>query len=423
MKICVFTDSYLPYISGVTSAIVGQTNELASRGHEITIFCSTLKKEIKKLRNIHKNIKIIKVPFSFPVPVYKDFNFALPSVIKSAYLIKKFKPDVIHAHTEFGIGWEGLICARLFNLPIIGTFHTFFADPGYLKLIKAQNVEFIRDLIWKNSVSFFNHCNHVVSPSKKTKKELIKLGVTSPLTAVSNGISLPKLITQKKLKTLKKKHKITKKFNLIYVGRVGVEKSLDIVLKSLKLVLSSGHDIDLIIIGDGPNLNNTKDLVDKLGIKNNVKFLGRIPHTKLIKNNILRLGDAFITASKTENQPVSLIEAMAFGLPIIGVDARGVPELARNNFNGLISKPDNHKALSKNILKLIENKKLQKEMSNNAFVEAKTHDITFTGDKLEKIYNNAIDKYKEKKTRFKLYNLKQKVQEKFHQISSRFSKQ
>lgn len=410
MKICIFTDSFLPFISGVTSAIVTQANELARRDHKIIIFSPVPYDKTKKHKKLlHSTIKFYDLPISFPIPKIKDFHLGLPSVVKSANIIKKFKPDIIHAHTEFGTGWEGLICSKLFKIPIVGNFHTVFGEPSYGKLLGIPNLKLLQRFIWNYSISFLNKCDFVVTPSKSTARELLKHGLDKKPVVLSNGIAMPKIPKKIIISKTKTKYKINNGINIIYVGRISYEKSLDIVLKAFKIVAGKNYNTKLIIVGDGKYMDKLKELISEFELNDKVILTGNMSHHKLINSGIYCLGNIFITASKTETQSLSIVEAMAFGLPIVSVRARAIPEIVKQNYNGFLAKPDDYKSIADYLNILIKDNKLMEKMGHNSLLEVKKHSIKYVCNELENIYKKAILKNSKRKTNYRIEKLRRKA--------------
>jgi len=185
-------------------------------------------------------------------------------------------------------------------------------------------------------------------------------------------------------------------FAFIYVGRISPEKSLDIVLKAFRETLKSNSRAKLVIVGNGPFDTALDQQIPELGLTDNVVRTGRIERDQLMKDNVPLLGDVFVTASKTENQPVSLLEAMAFGLPMIGPRAKGIPELVQDGVDGIIFESDNIKEMAEAMTRLMEDETLRGELSAAAIRNANEHRIDKIGKQLEGIYQAAIDLKKSK---------------------------
>ena len=397
MRICLFTDSFLPYISGVSTAVFNQANELAARGHEVSIYHPRAKRcdRLDTVPGLDPSIRTFGLPLSVAVSGVSKLRFSVPLFLHTYRRLKRADPDVIHVHSEFGCGLEGMLLGRWKGVPVIGTFHTFFAEPEYLKQFRIPNFEITREAMWKYSVSFYNRCCHIVSPSKSVREHLIARGMRRPVTLMSNGIDRIDFRPREDLDAYRRSLRIDD-FAFIYVGRISPEKSLDIVLKAFRETLKSNSRAKLVIVGNGPFDTALDQQIPELGLTDNVVRTGRIERDQLMKDNVPLLGDVFVTASKTENQPVSLLEAMAFGLPMIGPRAKGIPELVQDGVDGIIFESDNIKEMAEAMTRLMEDETLRGELSAAAIRNANEHRIDKIGKQLEGIYQAAIDLKKSK---------------------------
>ena len=392
MRICLFTDSFLPYISGVSTAVFNQANELASRGHEVSIFHPRAKRSDRQepVPGLHSSIRTYGLPLSVGVSNVPKLRLSIPLFIYAYRRLKQAAPDLIHVHSEFGCGLEGMLLGRWKRVPVIGTFHTFFAEPEYLKQFSIPNFEITRAAMWKYSVTFYNRCSRIISPSKSVRDHLIARGLTRPATLMSNGIDRIDFRPREAMQAFRKSMGIDD-FAFVYVGRVSPEKSLDIVLKAFRKTLEINPKAKLVIVGNGPADAILDREIPDLGLADNVIRTGRIERDRLMKDNVPLLGDVFVTASKTENQPVSLLEAMAFGLPMIGPRAKGIPELVEDGVDGIIFEADDVEDLAGAMRRLMEDDRLRRAMSEAAIRNANKHRIDKIGDQLEAIYRAAID--------------------------------
>ena len=224
MRICLFTDSFLPYISGVSTAVFNQANELAARGHEVSIFHPRAKRcdRLDTVPGLDPSIRTFGLPLSVAVSGVPKLRFSVPLFLHTYRRLKRADPDVIHVHSEFGCGLEGMLLGRWKGVPVIGTFHTFFAEPEYLKQFRIPNFEITRKAMWKYSVSFYNRCCHIVSPSKSVREHLIARGMRRPVTLMSNGIDRIDFRPREDLDAYRRSLGIDD-FAFIYVGRISPE--------------------------------------------------------------------------------------------------------------------------------------------------------------------------------------------------------
>lgn len=388
MRISIFTDSFLPYTSGVTYSVLNQARELVRRGHEISIFRPKPGRGSAPAE-LPAGVELYDVPFAVPVPRVPQLRVTLPSFISSLRRLRKIDPDIVHLNTEWGCGWEGLVASRLLGKPTVGTFHTFFADPGYLKSFGLPSFRWLQSLMWGYSVFFYNTCRMVTSPSQAVKQSLLEHGIRSEPVIIPNGIPLPEPIDWRSVRRERTKRQIHGP-SFVYVGRMSPEKSLPVVLEAFALVQRRRRRARLVMIGDGPSLSALQVQADALGIHSAVEFLGHVEHERLISERLPLLGDAFVTASKTENQPMSILEAMAMGLPVIGAAAKGIPELINDGANGLLFEPDNPRAMADCMLQMAARTKRRRRMGQQAMLTAANYNMSHVVDRLENLYQETI---------------------------------
>ena len=395
MKIAVFTDSFLPYVCGATFAILNQINELAERGHKITVFCpksTDREKKPPKSSELHPNIHIHETPLSIPYPFIPNFSVAIPSFRSSLKGIKKLQPDVIHVHTEWGCGWEGLLIGKFRKIPVVGTFHTFWDDPLYIKNFPIPNWPLTRRLIGKYSALFYRKCDAVIAPSQTVKNYLKRKDKKVNSIVVSNGIPKSKKSDPNLIQFHREKVGLNGQPAFLYIGRISAEKSIDLCLEAFKEALKVYPGIRFVIIGDGPSSHQLKKKIKSLKLEPFIHQLGLIDHLKLIQENIPQMGDVFVTASETENQPISILEAMSFGLPVIGPKAKGIPELVKDGENGYLFEPGNIKELSYLMKTIIANPQKRQSMGVLSKVMAERHSIKNTATKLEELYQQYANR-------------------------------
>ncbi|MBW2978257.1 glycosyltransferase [Candidatus Woesearchaeota archaeon] len=377
MKIAIFTDTFLPDVNGVVTSVVNASKKLAKKGHQIYIFTVKSKKEVKI--NLGKNIHIERFKRMRFIK-YPDFTLAMPKYITCLRRIKKIKPDIIHIHTPSLLGWSAILSAKAFSIPIVGTYHTLLPDfLKYFPLPKVEKLKLMKKATWTWTRKFYNRCDLVTTPSLAMKKVLRKHRLKKSITVLSNGIDT------NRFKPKKVKKSGTK---LLHLGRISYEKNVDVVLKAFKLILERKPKIILYLAGHGPNLKELKALAKKLKINKNVKFLGVVKGKKLV--NVYRTSDIFITASTVETEGLVILEAMACGLPIIGVNVLAIPIIVKHNKNGFVAPPHNERQLADYTIKLLENKNLREKFGKESLKIVKKYSLDNIINELERIYKRLI---------------------------------
>ncbi len=377
MNIAYFSDTFYPRIDGVVVTLLNFIQLLAENGHKIKLYVPNYKNIIE--REFHENISIERYT-SFKLIGYPDFRVAIPVLLKVERSIQIFKPEIIHFHTPGPLGLMGINCAKQYKIPLIGTYHTSLTDSLVCislnkKVDKSNKKDLPKKIVWKLSNYYYNKCDLVTAPSESMRKELKKNGLKAKVVFLSNGLALD---------AFSLKEKYSKKAKLLHVGRISFEKNIDVIIKSVFILRKEFHDIILDIVGDGPALKSLKLMTQKLELEKNIRFLGRKEHIKL--NKIYKEHDIFITASTMETQGVVILEAMASGLPIIGVKKLAIPDLVKNNVNGYVTKPFDEQEMSEKIRILYKDSKLREDFGKNSTELVKEHDVKKVVEKLEKIY-------------------------------------
>lgn len=377
MNIAYFSDTFYPRIDGVVVTLLNFIQLLAEKGHKIKLYVPNY--ENIKEKKFHENISIERHT-SFKLIGYPNFRVALPVYLKVKKSIEIFKPEIIHFHTPGPLGLIGVNIAKQDKIPLIATYHTYLTDflvciSPNKKIDKSDKKDLSKQIVWKLSNYYYDKCDLVTAPSKSIGRELKKNGLKAKIKIISNGLALD---------VFSSKEKYNEKARLLHVGRMSFEKNVDVIIKSIAVLKKEFPDIRLDIAGDGPALKSLKSLTHKLELEKNIRFLGYKEHDNL--NKIYKEHDIFITASTVETQGVVILEAMASGLPIIGVKKLAIPDLVKNNVNGFVTKPFDEQKMAEKIAILYKDSKLREDFGRNSAELIKEHDVKKVIEELEKIY-------------------------------------
>ena len=385
MRIAYFTDTFLPQVNGVATALANQARELGARGHHVLIFTPKLD-NIKRRKFKAKNVEVVHLP-TVPALLYPEFKLGIFGFPKVVQTLIKFKPDIIHLHTPLTVGVDAVLAARFFNKPLVGTVHVFFSESGYLRWLKYKMAVKIVDKVIQRFLNFiFRQCDLVLVPSKMLIVELKKDRFEKPIGYLPNGVS-----TQKKELSLPGRTAIKKKYGLkekviLHSGRLSHEKNVEILIRAFYLISKKHQNISLLIIGDGPTKNKLINLTRKLGLEKSVRFTGFIDHQVLLSSGILDIADVFATASPMENNPMVVLEAEMNGLPIVAAKQAGLIELVSNN--GFLVDPLNTKMMAEKIEQILFDDDMAKEMGKNSQEVVRPYAIKTVVDTLLTYYTN-----------------------------------
>ncbi|WP_208560219.1 glycosyltransferase [Marinilactibacillus kalidii] len=279
-------------------------------------------------------------------------------------ILKHEKPDVIHTHLySMKYAIPAAILAKIKNR--IHTVHNV-AEKENSFLNRKINSIFFR---------FFNVIPVALSPMiQDTIVKEYKLKKKN-IPVILNGINL----------RLYKKKEIginLEEFKFIHIGRFEESKNHNLLINSLKKTCELYPNTKLSLIGEGSLELEIKQQVIDLGLENNVLFLG----IKSSVSKYLYNADTFILPSQYEGIPLTLLEAMATGLPIIATRVGGIPDLIKNEKNGLLVKDDSED-ISKAMVKFIERENFRKLLGEEAFNDSKKYSSSIMAEKYKSIYD------------------------------------
>lgn len=394
MRIGIFTDTYPPYINGVSTSIVMLQRALEKKGHEVFIVTVNADNMTYKYENENKIIRIPGIPIGI-------FDYRLTGIypLRAIEKIRKWNLDIIHTHTEFGVGTFARIIAKQFDIPIVHTYHTMYEDyvhyitKGYFDGTSKKIVEYLTKFYCDRTTT------ELIVPTKKTY-DLFKqkYHVERNIHIIPTGIEVERFYKEnystEDIQELKRKIGLQQDdFAILFVGRMGKEKSVDVLLDAFKDISKKHSHAKMILIGDGPYLSEFKLQARKLKIDDKVFFLGKVPWDEIPMYYLT--ADVFATASKTETQGLTVIEAMAASLPVVAVDDESFNTVIVDGLNGRLFKTKRGYRYS--IEKLINEPEEREKMSKQARISAETHSSKYFAEQVLDVYKSALgNDYKEK---------------------------
>jgi glycosyltransferase involved in cell wall biosynthesis len=387
MRIAIYSDNFYPELSGISDSLIALAQELSSRGHFIHFFVPRYSKEDHTLSNVEHgeldlgpNVVITRFSSIYFGAGSGQGRLVIPCGRLSA--IRTFKPDVIHTQTFFGVGLEALIASKLLHIPLVGTNHT--ATKEFLRYNPLES-EWSDNLVLRYVNWYYAQCVTVTAPSRSVFAEMDCSAFKKPGIAISNPIDT------KTFHPLKNQDKLRKKFGVgewtvMHAGRLAVERSIDVIIRALPLVKKKFPEAELMITGRGVAEKDLRALAAKLGVADSVKFLGFIEKNTLVE--AYNAGKVFAITSTADTQSLVMMQAMACGIPVVGVRARALPEYI-NDTNGFVVEPGDFTALADRIIKLFKNEPLREKLGAGGRASALHYSPAAIADRWEKIYAEA----------------------------------
>lgn len=387
MRIGLFTDTYPPFINGVSTSVLMLKQGLEKLGHEVYVV--TVNDESFSYK---EEDGVLKIP-SFPIGL---MNFRQSGIypLKALKIIKKWKLDIIHSHTEFSIGTFARLISKQLNIPLVHTYHTMYEEyiyyitKGYFNSASKKLVEYLTLFLCDKTI------DELIVPTEKTK-ELFKdkYKVKRDVYVIPSGIDTTRFykenIDKNEIINLKKDLGLKKTdFIVLYVGRIAKEKSIDFLINNFNSVLKRIPKAKMIIVGDGPDIKDLIDLTRKKGLENKIIFTGKAPWTDVPK--YYSLCDVFVTASKTETQGLTVMEAMGASKPVVAIRDESFELMITDKKDGLFF--DDEKSYVDMIYEVYKNKKLRDEISFNARLTADKYSPYNYAKNVLKVYEKVISK-------------------------------
>lgn len=332
MRIAIFSDTFTPEINGVVSSVVTLKEGLEASGHEVFVVTTH-----PSLLSITYENRVLRLPGLQLKQMY-GYVLTSPIHVRAYKLIKEMKVDLIHAHTEFGIGIFARIIARLLQCPLVVTYHTTYEDyTHYVNVFNSKAIERIaKRTVQQLSKLHIERSDGAIAPSVKTKRMLEGYGIKRSIHVIPTGLNLerfhPLQTSIDIVKQLRQRHHVQDEKLVIFVGRIAKEKSIDVVIDGFALAYQNNPQTRLWIIGAGPIEQELKDKVKKLELEDVITFVGKVAAIDIPQ--YYHAADAFVSASLTETQGMTFIEALSSGTIVFARPDDVLTDLIEEGNNG-----------------------------------------------------------------------------------------
>jgi glycosyltransferase involved in cell wall biosynthesis len=326
MRIGMLADVYEPHVSGITNYIRLNRQALERAGHEVFIF--TFGDPDYPETDTHI-LRSTGLPLS-DTGYYLSLRYIRPA----RTLLQTM--DVAHVHHPFVSGRLALRYCRPLDIPVVFTNHTRYDlyARAYLPMIPD---EMSTRLIRAYMPSFCAQVDQVIAPSAGMAGVLRSLGVTSPIEVVPNGVEVDRYYDSCADCRAEMGYR-EDDILLVYSGRLAPEKNMDLLMQACLAVAEKIEQVRILVIGGGPEEERLRKLAAGSSLSGRIRFTGMIPYPDLPRH--LAMCDIFVTASLTEVHPLSVIEAMASGLPVVGIRSVGVGDTVEDGVTGLLAEND-----------------------------------------------------------------------------------
>jgi len=375
MRIGLLTDMYRPCISGVVNFVIAYKRALEKLGEEVYVFTFGDYDDDEE--------RVIRSP---SIPVKKDLGVYLGLDLGSRAKKICKTMDVLHAHHPFISGPLGVLYGRKWGIPLVFTSHTRYERYAhYVPLVPESLTRAVLDAYLPR---FLDQCDLVIAPSRSTYQTLVAYDIDTPVEVVPNGIELD-LFDHPRVRYTREDLRIPSSASvLIYAGRMAKEKDIDFLLEAYAQALTEFSDLFLLLLGSGPELEALKGMAAQLGIDSKLRFVGEVPYEHVPA--YLMMADLFVMPSGGEVHPLSIIEAFAAGLPVLGLRVPGVEDVIVDGITGRLT----YRIMSSYahaMGSLVQDRETLTRMSQEARREGHRNSILRTASRMLELYQRLVD--------------------------------
>ena len=392
MRIVMFTETYLPYINGVVTHISILKEGLEKLGHDVFIVTSNTDVKHHVLKD-----NILYCPAKSMKKIY-GYGLSFPVSQKRFNIIKRWNPDICHVHQEFGVGLFGAIAAKMLKIPLVYTVHTMYDE--YIYYVAPKLLEKPIKGISHMYFRFFTHrASEITGPSKKSDDFVKIMGSRKAVTVVPNCVELAaynrELISEADALLIRDKYNIPHdKCVALFVGRLGREKSVDVILENWSKTINKEDNLHLMVLGNGPELEALQKQAIDLGLSGMVTFTKEVLHAETVP--YYAACDIYLTASLSDTMSISMLEGMAMGLPVIQrYDPINLDQVISGTNGYLFHNAKEMASALREFRDLdAESKSSFRKKSSESVGSLGSIDL---GKNLYKVYESAVIKYKNRK--------------------------
>jgi 1,2-diacylglycerol 3-alpha-glucosyltransferase len=369
-----FADSFYPNVDGAVVSMETQIRGLEAKGHEVVVFAPDTPRRPDYPRTVHY----------FPSIEFRSYKgyriiWAAPRMMEH---LRSEKVDILHCHGVASMAILSLTAARALEIPHLLTFHTMANEAVKYYSFLPMREDLMVPAVWIYLRNMMSRPEVVIAPSAPIKEELLANGVRMhACEVVPTGVDLARFSPKNYDRRFLERFGLDGHRVALHVGRLSMEKRLDIVLKAMVRLRTEEPDLRLLVAGQGPAYDHYRAMARSLGVADRVVFAGFLPDEDLPK--AYATCDMLVLASTFETQGLVVLEALASGTPVAGIRCRAIPEFVTEGKNGCLFEEDSCAEGIRRCLARASSMKL------NAVASARDYSIDACTDKLVGAYSLA----------------------------------
>lgn len=384
MNVGFVTDFYYPWVGGPAAVVRNLAQGLAVRRHAVSILAPST--DGAPAEELDDDLPIRRAR-TVPIPVGYRLRVASTPAAAAARWIADRRPDVVHVHHPFPLSAAAVLLARQKGIPVVATNHTIPECSLWgvrehripYRLLTAGLAGWI---VW-----MLDRCDVVTTPTLTAAEALHAMGYHRPVTPISNGVDTQRFCPGPRPAGLARRLGLDGRPAVLYTGRLDAEKQMDVWIHAAS-ILSRRLDVQFLVGGNGPERPRLERLARDLGLDGRVRFLGYL-HDDFFPL-VYRLADVYCITSPVELQSIGTLEAIASGLPAVGVRAGALPELIRDGDNGLLAEPGDAGGVAAALEAVLRRPEAAGRMAGASRTIARHHDLGETVARYEALFETTL---------------------------------
>jgi glycosyltransferase involved in cell wall biosynthesis len=382
VRVLFLSDVYFPRVNGVSTSINTFRADLAQCEVDTTLIAPEYGSSAET-----PEPGVVRVSAA-PVPGdpedrrmrWRALKHALEAVARERF-------DLVHIHTPFVAHYAGVRFARLQSIPSVATYHTYFEEylHHYVPVLPRTLGRLLARTFTRAQCA---DVDALVAPSEPLREVLLAYGVTTPVHIVPTGLAADRFRPGDGRRFRAFAGIAPERPLLLYVGRVAHEKNIGFLLRSFVRVRDQVPDAVLVVAGEGPARPALRQLAQRLGIADQVYFVGYLDRETLLLD-CYAAAQVFVFASRTETQGLVLLEAMAQGAPIVSTAELGTRSVLQPASGALVV-PESIARFATAIVHVLNDPRRQQQMSARARAYALNWTAAAMAQKLRGVYESVL---------------------------------
>ena len=394
MRVLLTTESSLPYLSGVTVSVDTQARALGARGHEVLVLAPrpSDRQDPQPVGSPGPAPRYAWLP-SYQLPRVAPAGYRMPIPLPwtdAMAVARRFRPEVVHAHSPFVTGLLARRLARAAAAPLVFTHHTRFADYGhYLGPLAGLGTRATDAYLG----AFWAACAAIVAPSSDLADEIrarVPVERRGRVHVIPTGVDVAGVRGQQPRDLRAEAGWPAEAVIAVSLGRLAPEKSPMDILDAV--ALARGMRLHLVVVGGGPSEDELRRRAAAPDLAGRVWFTGALPRPTALAT--IAGADLFVLASRTETQGLVLAEALSAGLPAVAIDGPGVRDSVRDGVDGVVVAAQPAEArvhrLANAMSELAADDDRRAAMAARAREDADRFSIEHRADETESLYRSLI---------------------------------